>query len=122
MIAGLVFLGFVAAYLLLWIIKETIVYLLKFKFNDVGLNLTYILQARWELFQLETWLRVGQIKAREKKAQQLHPVEVVEVETEELPPAEGSGLHISLDKHVTVWDVHYSAKGDQYKTIQRLNE
>ena len=59
----------------LWILTSGIIYCLRYKYNNEGLALTYHLQARWELYGLETGLRVHQIKKREEIAQRLTPVE-----------------------------------------------
>lgn len=61
----------------LWILTSGVIYCLRYKYNNEGLALTYHLQARWELYSLETGLRVHQIKKREEIAQRLTPVEDV---------------------------------------------
>jgi len=59
----------------LWGLFLVIVHLLQYRYNDTGLKFTYFLQARWELYNLETSLRIHQIKKREEIAQRLTPVE-----------------------------------------------
>ena len=59
----------------LWILTSGIIYCLRYKYNNKGLALTYHLQARWELYNLETSLRIHQIKKREEIAKRLTPVE-----------------------------------------------
>jgi len=41
----------------LWGLFLVIVHLLQYRYNDTGLKFTYFLQARWELYNLETDLR-----------------------------------------------------------------
>lgn len=114
-----IFIGFFSLILTFQLV-QLFVYLLKYKWNKRCVSLIYFLQARWELFFLETDLRITQIKAREKKANQLHEVEEVEVQIkEELPPTEGT-IKISLDREPMVWDVRYSENKNnpQWKTTK----
>lgn len=117
MIVGLVL---IFSWLLSITTWKVVIYLLKYKYNEQGISLAYHLQARWELYWLETDLRVTQIKARERKAAELTEVEEVQ-EVEQLPPQQEKVV-ISLDKEVTAWNVHYSSKKDQYKTTLCLEE
>lgn len=58
-----------------WGLFLVVAHLLQYKYNGTGLKFTYFLQARWELYTLETELRIHKIKKREEIAQRLTPVE-----------------------------------------------
>lgn len=107
----------IGSVLVVSIIWDIVIYLLKFKFNKAGVRFTYFLQARWELFRLETNLQVVKIKAKEKREQVLEPVEEY-TPLAPVAPVEDV-ITISLDREVYSWDVRYSdnKNNPQWKSI-----